>query len=875
MIRLEHVSKVFSNGKKKTVALNDVSFCLGEKGIVFIVGKSGSGKSTLLNLMAGFEKPTRGRIFFDGRDISSYTEKGKDDYHLYDMGFVFQNYALLEELSVEENIALAFKEKASLHQEEISALLDKVLLSGYQKRKVKNLSGGEKQRVALARALTRHPKVIFFDEPTGNLDYRSSRQILSIMKEVSKDTLLVIVSHNLNEATAFGERILSLEEGRLVSDVSCQEENQDTHSVYLSNLDEMSDEEISLLNEKMEKEDRHVVKARRDLFQATESKEENIAQERERKPYRFVSVLKSFLKVLSQNRLRLFLVPVFLSIACALFSCIYSLASLKDADYVSEIVHGKKQDSFFVDYSMPKEDGTAFNSTIAPVSETFEKTISSLSLKGDFHKVYKYPFYNDPKIYKNNGNESTMVNFFPSVNCFEEFYSKECTGLLIADADFVKGILSLDELSFVCESETKRKDGVYITDYFADSMMFYDKSLQGYESLLGFRKDSGYCYCYINGIIHTGYQERTDEFKKEMEEKQAPNLFLEDRFSDIYNYLYHGLNYFYSFDEDFYEVFQSDFELKPSFFQLCEINLRIPELIKYPSFLYPRYFASLDALEDDELGISFETMGYYLQNYRQEDIAKAVHDINENGGVDLCLDRVSSANTDYETQTEVIHSARMKLKIVSTENRNNLTIFAVSRKNYMQYRMYDDFCFGYQFSDIDDAKMVMSALKGEPVFLSSGKYYVQSKVVSGMIRFSDMFSFLSYVSLALCVLILLYHCLSLVHSQYYSLSVFQALGYRKKELCLSFLLENFFFSLITSALFFAVYQFMYRMINTLLVKAIFAYSKGSVYLNIISFSLPFYLFGILIVFVSASLLSLFYLLVVLHRRSVHQLQNEE
>ncbi len=213
------------------------------------------------------------------------------------------------------------------------------------------------------------------------------------MKEVAKDTLLVIVSHNLNEATSYADWIFSLNEGKLISNLSYDESYQEKDSLYLSNLDEMSNEEISSLNEKMENEGRRVIRSRKDLFRSTEEKKEPTGIPRKRSSYRFCSLTKTFFRILNRNWTRIVFIPLFLALICSMFSCIFSLASLGNVDYVSELVDRKQEDSFFVDYSCTKDDGSVFQGTILPICENYRKQIDSLSLKGAFAEIYKYPLY--------------------------------------------------------------------------------------------------------------------------------------------------------------------------------------------------------------------------------------------------------------------------------------------------------------------------------------------------------------------------------------------------------------------------------------------------------------------------------------------------
>lgn len=233
MIKIEHVTKVFKDNGNNVVALKDINLKFPNEGMVFILGKSGSGKSTLLNLIANFDKPTSGKIHFNNIDVTNFKERKRDKYLFKNVGFIFQAYNLFETLTVKENIALGLKTSYKKIEDKIDEILDEVHLKGCKNKLVKNLSGGQKQRVAIARALIKDPEIILGDEPCGNLDNVNSQIVLDILKKRSEKSLVVIVSHNVSDAYKYASRVITLNQGEVLSDRVFNDESIEKSKDYV------------------------------------------------------------------------------------------------------------------------------------------------------------------------------------------------------------------------------------------------------------------------------------------------------------------------------------------------------------------------------------------------------------------------------------------------------------------------------------------------------------------------------------------------------------------------------------------------------------------------------------------------------------------
>lgn len=225
MLEIRNVTKIYHSKAGNDVrALDNVSMTLPERGMVFILGKSGSGKSTLLNVIGGLDGCDSGEFIIKGKSSKEFAGADFDSYRNTFIGFIFQEYNILDEFTVGANIALALElqgKKAT--NEQINAILGQVDLLDYAKRKPNELSGGQKQRVAIARALVKDPEIIMADEPTGALDSNTGKQIFDTLKELSKTKLVVVVSHDRDFAEKYADRIIEMKDGRIDTDVTRHE----------------------------------------------------------------------------------------------------------------------------------------------------------------------------------------------------------------------------------------------------------------------------------------------------------------------------------------------------------------------------------------------------------------------------------------------------------------------------------------------------------------------------------------------------------------------------------------------------------------------------------------------------------------------------
>ena len=235
MIELKNVCKEYkAKNRVVTKALNNINIKLPSSGLVFVLGKSGSGKSTLLNLIGCMDKVTSGNILINDKDISKLSESKLNDYRNSCFGFIFQEHNLIEKFSVYDNLKLPCTlKKLKYKKDDYDKILNSVSLDNLGYRRVNELSGGQKTRVSIARALIKNPNVILADEPTGNLDSTNSIQIFEILKNISKDRLVIVVTHDTEYAYKYGDRVIEIEDGNITKDNIVNQINEDNKEIKI------------------------------------------------------------------------------------------------------------------------------------------------------------------------------------------------------------------------------------------------------------------------------------------------------------------------------------------------------------------------------------------------------------------------------------------------------------------------------------------------------------------------------------------------------------------------------------------------------------------------------------------------------------------
>ena len=293
MLNIDNANKYFNKGRKNQIhAIDNTSLKLNDNGLVCLLGPSGCGKTTLLNAIGGLDKLNKGNIYLNNTKITSKCTRRVDKVRNLHVGYIFQDYKLINNLSVYDNVSIVLKMIGIKDKNEINKrveyVLDKVGMLRYKRRPANMLSGGEKQRVAIARAIVKDPEIILADEPTGNLDSKNSLEIMKILRNISKNRLVILVTHERNLADFYADRIIEIQDGKVINDKENTDVNELDYEIdntfYLKDFEshkelKADDYNIDIYSNKKDKINVSLVVANGNIYIKSNSKVEVVDEE--------------------------------------------------------------------------------------------------------------------------------------------------------------------------------------------------------------------------------------------------------------------------------------------------------------------------------------------------------------------------------------------------------------------------------------------------------------------------------------------------------------------------------------------------------------------------------------------------------------------
>ena len=532
MIRVENLRKIYNQDKSSSsVGLYHVTFTLPSKGMVFVVGKSGSGKSTLLNILGGLDSSSGGNIIIDGNDFSFFSEKDFDNYRNNYLGFIFQDFHLIDSLTVRENIKISLDlQGIKKTKKRLKEVLKQVDLEGYENRYPRELSGGQQQRVAIARAIIKKPKLILADEPTGNLDSKTARSVMHVLKKLSKDTLVVVVSHNDEDAQIFADRIIELSDGRVIRDVERKSEEETKlivgNTINIPYNRKLNHEEKIIVNNAL-KTGKYKVSQQADAFTKTKKvleKEEKVKLKSKR--MRISDTARISNKFTKGHYGNSIFTSIIMSLLVILISVCYIFSTFDGNYLIDNAVKFNENTNYILTkgYYTDSVFPTFKDDMVVPIKEEEIQDFYNKGYEGNVYRLYNKTILFSSERWSGEPCRMANINYDFST----DIYPTRGQGVLQCDEQFLKKKFSMGEdLKVLAGSldPTFKEDGLVITDFAADCLITHFYGIKGdnlsisYENII--KKDNFNLKYKVKAIIETNYKikyahliEKVDEINK-------------------------------------------------------------------------------------------------------------------------------------------------------------------------------------------------------------------------------------------------------------------------------------------------------------------------------------------------------------------------
>ena len=793
MIKIDNLTKIYrAKAKTECRAIDGISVTLPDRGLVFILGKSGSGKSTLLNLIGGLDSFDGGDIVSFGNSLASFCERDYEAYRSSFVSFIFQDYHLIDELTVLENVTLFGSD--DIDRELLDSTLSTVGMEEYVDRYPDELSGGQKQRVAIARGIMKDPRVILCDEPTGNLDRKTSLQILDLLKKLSRDKLVVIVSHNLSEAETYADRIIELADGRIVEDRTKNPSYVDGFEIEegratLPYHERMSREELNALNEAIRTGEVREISLRPSGFE--ESRIEYKEQNEELR----------LRKLGGKNLFRLFKKFFFSKYRAAISTILISVIMLG---------------VFAVIQSFVKYDA------IKALRDTLRKENSSLVIERDYTSfplnIYDdlsfldteqtYPLYSQT-IWLNNTYGSSWDNgkSLSDDKNLSELYIHENYGLLLCDEEYLLDLWGRDgEITLLAGSlDGAYGSGVLITDYFADSIIRHElkngtSKYLSYDKMIGiFNPVSVNTACRIAGIIDTDYEEKYKVIFDTFEEySESDEEITQEELKEIIseNPLY------VEFVDDVKINLGIAFSLNPDY--IDSFSLEETSLVR----TYELYFTAGDKavcgsklnysctltkplghkdVTDDEIGLPFDIYNtLFGTDYTEKDVNILNHVERREVSMKRYIDNDPKKGVVYEKTLTVAFVTSSRAVI------SEATMLEVKRADWQPSRIY--------IKNPSDVESVFAFCQENDYHLVSREQKNVQRLDEIISTFADLFKLLELTIIVMIALYLVWFGMRSIRQNGYQIGVIKALGGRGRDVGTIFVLKTFIIGVVIAAI---------------------------------------------------------------------------
>lgn len=787
MISVKHLKKTYkSKNKFDCVALDGTSFDLPDSGMVFILGKSGSGKSTLLNMLGGLDSFDSGEICVDGANLSQFSQKDYYDYRGNYVGFVFQDYHLLDELTIEQNIALNLDISAIEHGNKIALALQKVDMAEYATRYPQELSGGQKQRIATARAICKDPAVILCDEPTGNLDANTSKQILDLLKQISSDKLVLIVSHNVNDAQKYADRIIELADGKIYRDVMrtqgyTNEFRTTDGTLLLPHNDNLTDSQIDYMVDGIKTGKITKVLQNGDGFEQTKplTQQTGIQYKGTKTKMSAKKLLKLSAIFARRKKLSFILTAVVAMLIISCFAVFQSFLAFDGNKAVAKALAGSDLNALV--YQKGQEIAGSDQIDIdylLPVKENEIADFVEAGYDGNIYKLYSHTIrIGNKEITNREASHSLSSNLFG-------IYLNETYGTLQCDKDFLTKLYgSNGELNVLAGDINQPNKGVIITDYIADCMMeISTENYNSYNDLIGyFTSYTTVVYDRIDAIIDTGYKQKyaklIDTFKNISQnslnyKKDLQDLYSRQDFSDFSEEVLLYLGISYTFSNDFIADMQSDIKR----FEYTSMNKTGLKLGDKSIQVTNIPWAAL------------ETRGGYNFNYGETSLP--YHVFNDLAGTTYTPYNLSTFTpcevtfTLYSYTDETLYEKTFLVKQLSPQ-----TYYYFDEQDILDLRPVDILPYALYFDDVSHAGILNNVAQKNHFMANSSISANASTLTNIIITFNDLFVMFELFLLVICVIYLSIFGTNIIRKNKYQIGVIKALGGKTNHIARMFITQ--------------------------------------------------------------------------------------